>query len=211
MELGDARWTKRLIRLVEDLLAHPTESIPVSRFAETYATRLSLKGFMRMMGQPYWRLRDYLRDGAQRRQRAQAHGRAGAWVQAAAAAEPTYGYRRVYQALRQRCRPIGRERVRQLMGELGLQPPPPSRRSASSTGARRRTRLARRTVASDRRHPVSPGRWRGLSLSGGGRENPAVCGRRRWARFKPGTRRHLVGRPSAINGPWASRAALDPE
>ena len=49
----------------------------------------------------------------------------GAWVQIAAAAQPTYGYRRVYQALRQQHRPIGRERVRQLMGDLGLQPPPP--------------------------------------------------------------------------------------
>jgi hypothetical protein len=88
-----------------------------------YAARLSLKGFMRVMGQPYWRLRDDLRAGAQRHQRATAHGRAGVWVQAAAAAEPTYGYRRVYQALRQQHRPIGRERVRHLMGDLGLHPP----------------------------------------------------------------------------------------
>jgi hypothetical protein len=80
---------------------------------------------MRVMGQPYWRLRDYLRASGPRRQRATAHRCAGVWVQAAAAAQPTYGYRRVYQALRQQHRPIGRERVRQLMGELGLQPPPP--------------------------------------------------------------------------------------
>ncbi|WP_139031674.1 IS3 family transposase, partial [Candidatus Competibacter denitrificans] len=35
-----------------------------------------------------------------------------------------YGYRRLYHALRQQHRPIGRERVRQLMGDLGFQPPP---------------------------------------------------------------------------------------
>jgi transposase InsO family protein len=100
----------------------------LARLYRPYAARLSLKGFMRVMGQPYWQLRDYLRASAQRRQRATAHGRAGAWVHAVAAAEPTYGYRRVYEALRQQHRPIGRERVRQLMGELGLQPPPPMKK-----------------------------------------------------------------------------------
>ena len=97
----------------------------LARLYHPYKTRLSLKAFMRVMGQPYWRLRDYLRASGPRRQRATAHRCAGVWVQAAAAAQPTYGYRRVYQALRQQHRPIGRERVRQLMGELGLQPPPP--------------------------------------------------------------------------------------
>lgn len=51
--------------------------------------------------------------------------RTGAWIHTVAAAQPTYGYRRVYQALRQQHRPIGRERVRRLMGELGWQLPPP--------------------------------------------------------------------------------------
>jgi len=36
-------------------------------------------------------------------------------------AEPTHGYRRVYQALYQRKIPVGRERVRRLIGKLGLQ------------------------------------------------------------------------------------------
>ncbi|MBK8964324.1 MAG: IS3 family transposase [Candidatus Competibacteraceae bacterium] len=52
---------------------------------------------------------------------ARTHGGAGARVQAAAAAQPICGYRRVYRALRQRRRPIGRERVRRLMAALGLQ------------------------------------------------------------------------------------------
>jgi transposase InsO family protein len=97
----------------------------LAQLYHSYRTRISLKGFMRVVGQPYWRLRDYLRTSPQCRQRATAHGCAGAWIQAVAAAEPTYGYRRVYQALRQQHRPIGRERVRQRMGERGLQPPSP--------------------------------------------------------------------------------------
>ena len=47
---------------------------------------------------------------------------------AAAAEEATYGYRRVYQQLREKGVEIGREGVRHLMGELGLQPPPPSKK-----------------------------------------------------------------------------------
>ncbi|CDI03846.1 hypothetical protein BN873_670003 [Candidatus Competibacter denitrificans Run_A_D11] len=50
----------------------------LARLYRPYQTRLSLKAFMRVMGQPYWRLRDYLRDGTQRRQRATAHGCLGA-------------------------------------------------------------------------------------------------------------------------------------
>ena len=56
----------------------------------------------------------------------------GAWVQAVAALEPTYGYRRLYQTLRQQGHRIGRERVRQLMGELGLQPPPPLKKKRAT-------------------------------------------------------------------------------
>ena len=93
-----------------------------------YRTRISLRRFMKLVGQPYWRLRDDLRDRPQRCQRVAAYRGAGAWVQAVAAAEPTYGYRRVYAVLRQQHRPIGRERVRHLMGDLGLQPPPPPKK-----------------------------------------------------------------------------------
>lgn len=87
---------------------------------------------MRRVGQPYWRLRDYLRSGAVRKQR----GRAESWTRAAvmgmAGEEPTYGYCRVYHALRQRRIPMGRERVRRLMGALGLQPPSPIKKKHPS-------------------------------------------------------------------------------
>ena len=90
----------------------------LARLYHHYRARISLKGFMRVIGQPYWRLRDYLRVGAARRHRARVQARASAWVQAVATAEPTYGYRRVYQTLRQQHRLIGRERVRRWMDLL---------------------------------------------------------------------------------------------
>jgi len=80
---------------------------------------------MRLVGQPYWRLRDYLCAEAARSQRGGVGSRAATAVADVAGAEPTYGYRRVYQALRQQHFPVGRERVRRLMGKLGLHPPPP--------------------------------------------------------------------------------------
>ncbi|MGB2682864.1 MAG: integrase core domain-containing protein, partial [Candidatus Competibacter sp.] len=75
-----------------------------------------------------WRLRDYWCVEAARSQREGVGSRAATAVAEVAGAGPTDGYRRVYQALRQPRVPVGRERVRRLMGELGLQPPPPMKR-----------------------------------------------------------------------------------
>ena len=97
----------------------------LARLYRCYRARISLKGFMRLVGQPYWRLRDYWCAEAARSQRGGVGSRAATAVAEVAGAEPTYGYRRVYQALRQQHFPVGRERVRRLMGERGLQPPPP--------------------------------------------------------------------------------------
>ena len=90
--------------------------------------RISLKGFMRLVGQPDWRLRDYLCAEATRRQRDGIGSRAATAVADVACAEPTYGYRRVYQTLRQQGVPVGRERVRRWMHKLGLRPPAPIKR-----------------------------------------------------------------------------------
>lgn len=100
----------------------------LARLYRQYRTRISLKGFMRALGQPYWRLRDSLRGDAARSQRLRVRSRAATAVAGVAGAEPTYGYRRVYHTLRQRRTPIGRERIRRLMGELGLQPLPPTKK-----------------------------------------------------------------------------------
>lgn len=93
-----------------------------------YQGQVSLKGFMRLVDQPYWRLRDYLRSEATRQRRCQAQTQAAAEVQAVAAEDDTYGYRRVYQRLMEKGVEIGRENVRWLMGELGLQPAPPRKK-----------------------------------------------------------------------------------
>ena len=89
-----------------------------------YQGAVSLKGFMRIVDQPYWQLRDYLKGEEKRQHRKQALSQAAAEVTAAAAEGTSYGYRRVYQHLRNKGVEIGRECVRHLMGELGLQPPP---------------------------------------------------------------------------------------
>jgi transposase InsO family protein len=94
-----------------------------------YQGQVSLKGFMRVVEQPYWRLRDYLQGEAGRRDRDQARSQAVAAVSAAAAADTSYGYRRVYQHLRAEGVALGREGVRRLMGELGLQPPLPRKKA----------------------------------------------------------------------------------
>lgn len=100
----------------------------LARLYHHYRARLSLKGFMRMVGQPYWRLRDFLRSRTVRQPQDRVRSWALAAVTEMAGKEPTYGYRRVYHALQQRSRLIGREQVRRWMGEGGLQPPPPLKR-----------------------------------------------------------------------------------
>lgn len=82
---------------------------------------------MRVVGQPHWRLRDYRRAEHQRQRREQARSQVAAAVTAAAAEDATYGYRRVWRRLREKGVQIGRECVRHVMGELGLQPPPPAK------------------------------------------------------------------------------------
>ena len=64
---------------------------------------------MRLVGQPHWRLRDYLQGSAVRKRRIQVQSRVATAVAEVAGAQPTYGYRRVYQRLRQQGRLIGRE------------------------------------------------------------------------------------------------------
>jgi putative transposase len=66
-----------------------------------------------------------------REQRLHARSRAAATVEAVAATETTYGYRRLYPHLRQQGIRIGREWIRRVMGERGLQPPPPVKKKRS--------------------------------------------------------------------------------
>mgnify|MGYP000846935025 CR=1 FL=1 len=100
----------------------------LARLYGQYRQRLSIKGFMRVVGQPYWRLRDYLQGDGRRTQRGQIQSQALTAILGVAGAQPTYGYRRVYHRLRQQHTGIGRERVRRFMGRVGVQPPPPMKK-----------------------------------------------------------------------------------
>lgn len=93
-----------------------------------YRGQISLKGFTRLVDQPYWRLRDYLQRHASREHRDRVHAHYAAEIEAVATEEPTYGYRRVYKRLVDKGVEIGCEKVRRLMGELGLQPLPPRKK-----------------------------------------------------------------------------------
>jgi putative transposase len=75
---------------------------------------------MRVVGMPYWRLRDYQRATTRRQQREQGHQAFQRVVRQAALEQPTYGYRRLYHMLKARGGGIGRERVRRLLARLGL-------------------------------------------------------------------------------------------
>jgi putative transposase len=75
---------------------------------------------MRVVGVPYWRLRDYRRAATRRQQREQGQQAFQHVVRQAALAQPTYGYRRLYHVLKARGWGIGRERVRRLLATLGL-------------------------------------------------------------------------------------------
>jgi len=94
---------------------------------EVFRAQLSLRGFSKIVGVAYWRLRDYRRAGACRRRRQQRQAQVKRWLREAARTEPSYGYRRIHQALVGQGHAVGRERVRALMGELGLQPPAPKK------------------------------------------------------------------------------------
>jgi putative transposase len=88
---------------------------------ESYQTKISLRGFMRVVGLPYWQLRDYLRASSRRQQRRRQEEEFQQVVRQAALEHPTYGYRRLYHVLRAHGQCIGRERVRRLLAAMSLQ------------------------------------------------------------------------------------------
>jgi putative transposase len=88
---------------------------------ESYQTKISLRGFMRVVGLPYWQLRDYLRASSRRQQRRRQEEEFQQVVRQAALEHPTYGDRRLYHVLRAHGQCIGRERVRRLLAAMSLQ------------------------------------------------------------------------------------------
>lgn len=89
---------------------------------------LSLRRFAGVVGVAYYRLRDFIRSERQRRQRQQREQVLRRAVKAAALEHPTYGHRPLHQELKSKRVNIGREKVRRILGELGLNPPPARKR-----------------------------------------------------------------------------------
>jgi transposase InsO family protein len=86
---------------------------------------LSLRRFARYAGVPYWKLRDFEKSGAARNGRKQEREVLREQVKQVALLHPTYGYRFLYQELRAQGERVGLHRVRELLGELELNPPQP--------------------------------------------------------------------------------------
>lgn len=86
---------------------------------------LSLRRFARYAGVPYWQLRDYKKSSPKRLQRVQEGDALREQVKQVALLHPTYGYRFLYQELRVQGEQVGLHRIRELLGELGLNPPQP--------------------------------------------------------------------------------------
>lgn len=78
---------------------------------------------MRIVGTPYWRLRDYHHRARRRTEAAQRQEQRTRQIKAAALAAPTYGYRRLWRVLKGDDVFIGRERLRRLLRRLGLSQP----------------------------------------------------------------------------------------
>lgn len=83
---------------------------------------LSLRRFARYAEVPYWQLRDFEKSCAARNGRAQERDNLREQVKQVALLHPTYGYRFLYQELRAQGNQVGLHRVRELLGELGLNP-----------------------------------------------------------------------------------------
>jgi len=74
---------------------------------------------------PYWQLRDFEKSAPKRQKRSQERDTLREQVKRLALVHPTYGYRFLYQELRAQGNQLGLHRIRELLGELGLNPPQP--------------------------------------------------------------------------------------
>ena len=86
---------------------------------------LSLRRFAHYAGVSYWQLRDFEQSTPARNERRQERDALREQVKQVALKHPTYGYRFLYQELRDQGEQVGLHRVRELLGELELNPPQP--------------------------------------------------------------------------------------
>lgn len=93
---------------------------------------LSLRRFAEAVGVAYYRLRDFIRGERQRRRRQQRERALRQAVKEVALEHSTYGHRPLYQELKARGVKVGRDKVRRILGELGLNPTPIRKRRKSA-------------------------------------------------------------------------------
>lgn len=89
---------------------------------------LSPRSFSRLIGVPYWKLRDFVRREHQTKARERALHERERHVERLALAHPTYGYRRLTRELRTAGVKVGLEYVGKTLGSKGLNPPPARKR-----------------------------------------------------------------------------------
>jgi transposase InsO family protein len=106
----------------------------VAAVYEQFQTQVSLRGFMRIAGLPYWLLRDYRRGASRRQQRQKWEQQLQQAVRQTALEHPTYGYRRLSHVLKARGWRMGRERVRRLLAALDLEHERPKKRRRAAPG-----------------------------------------------------------------------------
>ncbi len=100
-------------------------------------SKLSLRRFARYAGVPYWQLRHFKKSTLARDAREGTRAGVREAVRKVALEHPTYGYRFLYRELRDQGQQVGLHRVRELLGELGLNPPQPrkTRKPAADVAA----------------------------------------------------------------------------
>lgn len=91
-----------------------------------------MRRFAEAVGVAYYRLRDFIRTEQQRRQRQRCEHALRQAVKKVALEHPTYGHRPLHHELKARGTKVGREKVRRLLSELGLNPAPLRKRRKAS-------------------------------------------------------------------------------
>ena len=101
-------------------MVEPLSMAQADALYQEFQRRVSLRGFMQIIGQPYWRLRDYRRSAAHRLDAAAVHDQLVEQIRQVALEAPTYGYQRLWYVLDAQGVSVGRDRLRRLLGTLGL-------------------------------------------------------------------------------------------
>ena len=101
-------------------MVEPLSRAPADALDQACQRRVSLRGFLQIIAQPSWRLRDDRRSAARRLDGAAVHEQRVEQSRQVALEAPTDGYRRLWYRLDAQGVSVGRDRLRRLLGTLGL-------------------------------------------------------------------------------------------